>query len=124
LIGWVLTQPAFQQSGSALPRSPNVRDTALYPLLLGEGFRLHFGFILVILVTAAVWWLVERSTFGFELRAVGANAEAARTAGVSVAKVTIVALVIAGGLSGLGGSAQVLGTEQILTAGVAASYGF
>nr|WP_324650039.1 ABC transporter permease [Georgenia sp. H159] len=123
-IGWLLTQPAFQQGGSALPRSPYVRDTALYPLLLGEGFRLHFGFILMLAVTVAVWWLVERSTFGFELRAVGANQEAARTAGVSVGKVIIVAMVVAGALSGLGGSAQVLGTEQLLTAGVAASYGF
>lgn len=123
-IGWLLTQQAFQQPGSTLPRSPYIEDTALYPLLLGSGFRLHFGFILVIAVTVAVWWLVERSTFGFELRAVGANQEAARTAGVSVGKVIIVAMVVAGALSGLGGSAQVLGTEQILTAGVAAGYGF
>lgn len=123
-IAWLLTQSAFQQPDSTLPRSPYVQDTALYPLLLGEGFRLHFGFILAIAVTAAVWWLVERSTFGFELRAVGANQEAARTAGVSVGKVIIVAMVVAGALSGLGGSAQVLGTEQILTAGVAAGYGF
>lgn len=123
-IGWLLTQPAFQQSGSTLPRSPNVADTALYPQLLGPGFRLHIGFLLMVLVTAVVWWLVERSTFGFELRAVGANQEAARTAGVSVSKVVIVAMVIAGALSGLGGSAQVLGTEGLLTAGVAAGYGF
>jgi len=123
-IGWLLTQPAFQQTGSSLPRSPYVRDTALYPLLLGEGFRLHFGFILMIGVTAVVWWLVERSTFGFELRAVGANLEAARTAGVSVSKVIIIAMVVAGALAGLGGSAQVLGTEKLLTSGVAASYGF
>jgi len=123
-IGWLLTQPAFQQTGSSLPRSPGIRDTALYPLLLGSGFRLHFGFLLMVAVTVVVWWLVERSTFGFELRAVGANQEAARTAGISVGKVIIVAMLVAGALAGLGGSAQVLGTEKILTAGVAASYGF
>ena len=123
-IGWLLTQPAFQQGGSALPRSPYVRDTSLYGLILGEGFRLHLGFIVMIAVTALVWWLVERSTFGFELRAVGANIDAARTAGVSVNKVIILAMLIAGALSGLGGSAQVFGTEQVLTAGIAASYGF
>ncbi len=124
LIAWLLTQPAFQQPDSNLPRSPYVEATALYPTLLGPPFRLHLGFLLMIAVTALVWWLVERSTFGFELRAVGANPEAARTAGVSVSKVIIVAMLVAGALSGLGGSAQVLGTEGLLTAGVAASYGF
>ncbi|HLV04321.1 MAG TPA: ABC transporter permease [Actinomycetaceae bacterium] len=123
-IGWLLTQSAFQRSGSSLPISPDIKDTSLYPLLLGSGFRLHLGFLLMIAVTALVWWLVERSTFGFELRAVGANLEAARTAGVSVNKVIVVAMVVAGALAGLGGSAQVLGTEKVLTSGVAASYGF
>ncbi|WP_434056406.1 ABC transporter permease [Georgenia sunbinii] len=123
-VGWLLTQPAFQQTGSSLPRSPNIHATAVYPPLLPDPFRLHAGFILMIAAVVAVWWLIERSTFGFELRAVGANQEAARTAGISVSKVIIVAMVVAGVLSGLGGSAQVLGTEKILTAGVAASYGF
>lgn len=123
-IGWVLTQPAFQQVGSSLPRSPYMYDTAMYPQLLGSGFRLHLGFLLMVGLVAVVWWLVERSTFGFELRAVGANPAAARTAGISVSKVTILAMVIAGALSGLGGSAQALGTEGLLTAGIAASYGF
>lgn len=78
----------------------------------------------MLLVVAAVWWLVERSTFGFELRAVGVNPEASRTAGISASKVIIMAMVIAGALSGLGGSAQVLGTEGLLTAGIAAGLGF
>src|SRR5699024_9973876 len=103
-IGWLLTQDAFQQSGSSLPRSPEVEPTAAYPLLLPEPFRLHAGFILMLLAVVAVWWLVERSTYGFELRAVGSNIEAARTAGVSVSKVIIIAMVVAGALSGLGGS--------------------
>lgn len=123
-IGWLLTQSAFQQPDSTLPRSPYVFDSATYPQLLGPGFRLHLGFILMLLVVAAVWWLVERSTFGFELRAVGVNPEASRTAGISASKVIIMAMVIAGALSGLGGSAQVLGTEGLLTAGIAAGLGF
>ncbi|WP_434056332.1 ABC transporter permease [Georgenia wangjunii] len=125
LIAWVLTTPAFQVTGSALPKSPPIPpDSATYPLLLGEPFRLHAGFLLAIAATIAVWWLLERSTIGFELRAVGANPHAARTAGMSVQRATIFAMVFAGMLAGLGGSAQVLGTEQVLTTGVAASYGF
>nr|WP_241236916.1 ABC transporter permease [Georgenia faecalis] len=124
-IGWLLTTQPFQQPGSALPKSPPIpTDSATYPLLLGEPFRLHAGFLLAVAATVFVWWLLERSTIGFELRAVGANPNAARTAGMSVQRVTIFAMVFAGFLAGLGGSAQVLGTEQVLTAGVAASYGF
>lgn len=71
-----------------------------------------------------MWWLLERSTVGFEFKAVGANPHAARTAGISVAKVTVLVMVIAGGLAGLGGAAQVLGTEDKLTGGIAGSIGF
>jgi nucleoside ABC transporter membrane protein len=50
-----------------------VASTASLPLLLNPPFRLHFGFIIAILATVFVWWLMERSTVGFEFRAAGAN---------------------------------------------------
>ncbi|MDD9206907.1 ABC transporter permease [Georgenia sp. 10Sc9-8] len=125
LIAYILTTRAFQLPNSSLPKSPPIpADSAAYPLLLGPPFRLHAGFLLAIAATVLVWWLLERSTIGFEIRAVGANANAARTAGMSVERVLIFAMVFAGLLAGLGGSAQVLGTERVLTTGVAASYGF
>lgn len=125
LIAWLLTTDAFQMPGSSLPKSPPIpTDSAALPLLLPAPFRLHAGFLLAIAATVLVWWLLERSTIGFELRAVGANANAARTAGMSVARVTIFAMVAAGALAGLAGAAQVLGTQGELTTGVAASFGF
>ena len=125
LVGYLLTTQAFKVPGSPFPKSPAIpADSATFPLLLGPGFRLHAGFLVAIAVTVLVWWLLERSTFGFELRAAGANPSAARTAGISVNRVTVLTMVIAGALAGLAGSAQVLGTERALTAGVAASYGF
>lgn len=125
LIGYLLTTQAFKLPGSPFPKSPDIpTDSATYPLLLGEGFRLHAGFLLAIAATVFVWWLLERSTLGFEIRAAGANPHAARTAGISVERVVVLTMVISGALAGLAGSAQVLGTEKALTAGVAASYGF
>lgn len=128
-ISYTLKQPVFNPGRSG-QRSPSIAESATYPLLVpdwlvpGNTFRLHWGFIVALLATAAVWWLLERSTVGFELRAAGANPHAARTAGMSVGKVTVITMCIAGGLSGLAATAQVLGTEGSLTAGVAASYGF
>ncbi len=124
LIGYLLTTPLLQRPGGANPISPPVPDSAAYPLLLGSQFRLHLGFVVALLAAVAVWWLMERSTLGLQFRAVGANPSAARTAGMSVPWVTVWVMAIAGGLAGLAGSAQVLGTERVLTSGVAASFGF
>jgi general nucleoside transport system permease protein len=124
LVGYLLTTPGFQRPGSSNPISPQLDDTALYPPLFGDTFRLHWGFVVAVLATVFAWWLLNRSTIGFELRAVGANPMAARTAGIGVTKSYVVVMLVAGGLAGLAGVAQVAGTEGVLTAGVAASFGF
>ncbi|PWD50346.1 ABC transporter permease [Serinibacter arcticus] len=122
LVLWIVTTKLFA-SGTPGVSKP-VADTARLPALLPDPFRLHLGFILALVLAAAVWWLMERSTLGFKLRAVGSNARAARTAGISVATMTVLAMAIAGGLAGLAGASQVLGTEGMLTASVAGSIGF
>ena len=124
LVGYLLTTSAFQRPGSNNPISLPIKASALYPLLLGDQFRLHAGFLVAIAAAVGVWWLMDRSTIGFRFRAVGANSKAARTAGISVNATYVWVMVVAGALAGLGGSAQVLGTEKVLTAGVAASFGF
>ncbi|MFV0286194.1 MAG: ABC transporter permease [Demequina sp.] len=124
LLSYLLSLEAFQREGQDNPISPTVDANAQYPLLLGSSFPLHWGFVLALACAGGVWWLMERSTLGFEFRAVGANARAARTAGMNVAKGTVLVMVVAGALAGLAGSAQVLGTEKNLTLDVAGSIGF
>lgn len=124
LVAYLLTRPAFLRPGSSNPVSPQLAETAMFPRLLGEQFRLHWGFVLAVLATVFVAWLLHRSTVGFELRAVGANPRAARTAGISVTRGFVVVMLLAGALAGLAGVAQVAGTERALTTGVAASFGF
>ncbi|MFN3866949.1 MAG: ABC transporter permease [Demequina sp.] len=124
LVAWLLTLESFRRPDSNNPISPVVAETSQYPAILGSGFNLHLGFLLALACAFGVWWLMERSTLGFEFRAVGANPHAARTAGMSVAKGYILVMVIAGALAGLAGSAQVLGTEKVLTAATAGSLGF
>ncbi|SMX92396.1 MULTISPECIES: ABC transporter permease [unclassified Brevibacterium] len=124
LLGYLLKQSWFTHTDSANPQSRTLDDSSQMFLLLPPPFRLHFGFIIAILATIFVWWLLERSTIGFEFKAVGANPHAARTAGISVSKVTILVMIVAGALAGLGGAAQVLGTEFKLTGGISGSIGF
>lgn len=123
LIAYLLTTAAFQRPGASNPVSPIVDGSAQLPRFFDDS-RLHLGFVLVILAAFGVWWLLERSTMGFEFRAVGANPNAARTAGMSVSRTYIWVMVLAGGLSGLAGVMQVLGTERYLTSGISAGIGF
>lgn len=124
LVSFLLSKDAFQVEGSDNPLAPAVGANAMYPKLLGNGYALHWGFVVALLAAVAVWWLMERSTWGLQFRAVGANARAARTAGMSVGMSYVLVLVIAGALAGLAGSAQVLGTQPALSSNVAASFGF
>ena len=123
LISYLLTTSLLRQGGSR-PISPAVDANATFPLLLGPSFRLHLGFIVALLAAVFVWWLMERSVLGFQFRAVGANQNAARTAGIKVNLVFVLVMLTAGGLAGLGGAAQVLGTDKTLQAGSAGSIGF
>ncbi|MDQ1596183.1 MAG: ral nucleoside transport system permease protein, partial [Arthrobacter pascens] len=123
-LRYLLNTPAFQRPGESNPISPILDPTAVYPQIFGSQYRLHLGFILAIVATVLVWWLLNRSTVGFEFRAVGANPKAALTAGINVSRSTILVMAIAGALAGMSGVAQVAGTEKVLTDGVAATYGF
>ncbi len=120
LLTYLLTKESFQQPGSNNPRSEKVDASATFPSIFG----VHSGIVLAVLAAFGVWWLLERSTVGFELRAVGANADAGRTAGMSVAKVYTLAMIVAGLLAGLAGTQQVLGHEDSLTANFGGSIGF
>lgn len=123
LISYLLTTRLLRQGGTR-PISPPIDETAAFPLLLGPQFRLHLGWVLALLAAVGVWWLMERSTLGFRFRAVGANQEAARTAGIRVNLMFVLVMVTAGALAGLGGAAQVLGTDKTLQASSAGSIGF
>lgn len=123
-ILWLLKTQAFLRAERQDPIAPEVNSSAQLPKLLGEDLRIHLGIFIALGVTWFVWWLLTRSTLGFKFRAVGANSNAARTAGISVSFVTTATMFISGGLAGLGGAVHLIGTEYALTAGIAGSIGF
>lgn len=95
-----------------------------FPHLFGADLRVHLGIVLAIAVAAGVAWLLSRTTIGFEFRAVGANPDAARAAGMSPARTTVAVMTIAGGLSGLAGANQLASITPSLIPGFAAGLGF
>jgi ABC-type uncharacterized transport system permease subunit len=127
LLAYALTTSAFQRPGRIDPISPIVDWNATFPRL--QGGQLHLGFVLSLLAAVCVWWLLDRSTTGFAIRAVGANPHAAATAGMSVAQTTVITMVLAGALAGLAGVQAALGPTASglpvpLSAGIVGSIGF
>ncbi len=109
--------------GVSTPRTPNIDGGAVLPILVA-GSRLHLGFIVALLAVPVVWFLIERTTIGFRLRAVGFNQGAARAAGISVGWTIVLTMVISGALAGFAGIVEVLGVNYHMTDTVAAGYGF
>ena len=123
-ILWILKTQSFLRPGRIDPIAPEVNESARLPLLAGSDFRLNFGIFIALAAALFVWWLLTKTTIGFKFRAVGANAQAAKTAGISVPFVITSTMMICGALAGLGGAVQVLGTEYALNADIAGSFGF
>jgi simple sugar transport system permease protein len=88
--------------------------------------RLHVGLILAVLAAVLVWWLLQKTTLGFELRTVGANPNAAQYAGVDTTRSVVLALALSGALAGLAGTIEVLGVSicRCLPLFFSSGYGF
>ncbi|WP_285041493.1 ABC transporter permease [Plantibacter sp. LMC-P-059a] len=111
LITFMLsTQGLLQAPGSNVPKSAGMAENAVLPKLLGDRYNLHAGFLIAIIAVVFVWWLFSRSSIGFRFRAVGENPNAARVAGIDVKNTYVYAMLLSGGLIGLAGVSQVLGT--------------
>jgi general nucleoside transport system permease protein len=103
--------------------SPTIDSNAHLPLLFGTHLRINAGFLLALACAAGVWWLLSRSTLGFEFRTVGANPNAARSSGMSVTRTWILVMLIAGGLAGLSASTVIQGTDFSLNFQSYGTYG-
>jgi ABC-type uncharacterized transport system permease subunit len=112
LVAWMVRTPGLlQRPAEDQPISAPTPANAQFPDLLGPRFPLlDWGFIIVIGATVFVWWLIERSSLGFRLRAVGENPHAARASGISVQRMYFYALLFAGGLAGLAAMNQIQGS--------------
>jgi ABC-type uncharacterized transport system permease subunit len=104
-------------------RTPLIAESARVPVIF-EGFRIHWGFILALLVAGLVWWLLWKTTLGFEIRTVGLNPDAAKYAGINVKKTIILTMALSGALAGLAGVIEVTGLNYRHELGFSVGYGF
>ncbi|NDJ35968.1 MAG: ABC transporter permease [Chloroflexi bacterium] len=133
LVDWLINNPLRDEGATSTIRTPFIEPSAQLPQFSEIGFlapyfatndRLHLGFIIAILAAVAVWYLLWKTTVGFELRTTGANPDAARYAGIKVERSTILAMTLSGALAGLAGAIEVQGVIRYLPAFFEAGYGF
>jgi general nucleoside transport system permease protein len=119
-IAFLITGP-LRAEGASFARSPDVGAAAL-PILLGRNG--HLGIVFAFIAVPLAWWLLFRSTLGFEIRTVGANPDAARYAGMRPRVLIMLTMSIAGLLAGLAGATEILGQVGHMPAAYATAVGF
>jgi ABC-type uncharacterized transport system permease subunit len=125
-FNFLLTDNALLQGATAggYTKSDPAFETARLPYLLGEAYALNLGFVLAIVAVVVYWWLMERSTIGFRLRAVGFNPSAAKTAGINVERTYILALGLSAAFVGIAAANQALSSTGGVTPTSHAGIGF
>jgi len=130
-LDYVLKLPGIQAEGRFDPISQPVLPTARLPRILGwlpvdgaGGLRLHVGLLVALAMAWAVHWLLFKTTWGFEFRAVGANPHAAKYGGMSVVVAIVLVMTLSGALAGMAGGNETLGVLGRASPGFTAAIGF
>lgn len=122
-VGYLVRGP-LQEATHVFPQSFTIDPRAQMPVIL-PGTRLHFGFVLAVVIGVALWWWMRDRAGGFRLRAVGANARAAASAGrIDVARTTTIAFLVSGAIAGLAGASQLSGVTYSLYDNFSPGYGY
>ncbi|MFZ2487351.1 MAG: ABC transporter permease [Anaerolineae bacterium] len=108
-----------------VPVTPPVLESAWIPRLFSTpGNRFHAGFFLALFVVWLIWWILYKTTLGFQIRMVGANPKAAKYSGVNVQRLWVIVMAISGALAGLAGTVQTLAVDRWVGVGFSSGMGF
>ena len=121
LVSYLVQNP-LKAPNAPSPYSPVIAKSAQLPILPGS--LTHGGILLGLLAAGIVWLLLQRTSLGYQMTAVGFNPVAARYAGISVPRTILLVMSLAGGLAGLAGSCEVMGLKYRLFEEVSPGYGF
>ena len=120
ILAWAVAGP-LRVPRAAATITFSVENASL-PIFLGKTG--HIGILIALAAVFAIWWILYRTTLGFEIRTAGANPEAARYAGMRPRRIIILTMAIAGGLGGLAGAGELLGVVHQTQTSFATSVGF
>jgi simple sugar transport system permease protein len=126
LLDYMYTGPWKDKEGYGFPGTASFKEIAALPRFPEwlEAGRVHWGLIVAILAAFLIWIILARTKWGYEIRVIGENPEAARYAGISLVRNILLVMILSGGLAGLAGYGQVAGIAFRLQKGIAVGDGF
>ncbi|MFQ5611259.1 MAG: ABC transporter permease [Anaerolineae bacterium] len=89
-----------------------------------SGITLHLGVVFGLVAAAIVWWILERSRWGYEIKLIGDNSQAARYAGLNIVRNIVLVMMLSGALAGLAGMSEISGVVHRLQERISPGYGF
>jgi simple sugar transport system permease protein len=121
----VWSESGFQMSkmfpkNAWLPRLTDLGSEAPF----FSGLTTHLGLVFALVAAVVIWLILYRSQWGYEIRLVGDNPNAARYAGISITRNTVLVMVVSGALAGLAGMSEITGVVHRLQGTISPGYGF
>jgi len=121
-----------QWSDAGFQMTPQFEKTAWLPRLadyareyrMFSGITLHLGFVIALIAVVVVWWVLDRSRWGYEIKLTGDNPEAARYAGINIVRNVVLVMMFSGALAGLAGMSEISGVVHRLQERISPGYGF
>ncbi|MUT67065.1 ABC transporter permease [Paenibacillus sp. NEAU-GSW1] len=121
-LNYFVFGPWKDPQGMNFPGTPMFTDAQSLPLI-GDT-RLHYGIIFAAIAVLLYWFLIRYTRWGYELRLIGANPEAAKNAGIRISRHILLVMLISGGIAGLAGMSEVAGVSHRLMYGISPGYGY
>jgi len=122
LLGFLVVHPWFKENGPN-PQTPEIAHSAFLPAFFAR-HDFNYGFILALLMAVLMWFILYKTSFGFNIRSVGLNEKAAEYSGINISKNIMLAMFISGMLAGLAGSERVMGLFHKYNSTAFVGYGF
>lgn len=122
VLNHLVNGPMHDPSSLNKPSSYPVPDANMLGNLPGS--RVHFGLVYGVVACLLAWFLIEHTTFGFQVRTVGGNLRAARMAGLAVGRIMLFTCFLAGAAAGLAGMAEIAAVQGCANESLAAGYGY
>ncbi len=122
IVNWLVKGPLVEPPGFQ-PQSAMLANTARLPIIL-PNTRMHLGIVLALFLALAAYVLIYKTSFGHDLRALGENPLAAKHSGINIVSMQFIIVLVAGGLAGLAGASEIMGSQYRLRAGFLNNYGY
>jgi len=123
LLFLLYDQKYWMGANNYYPRSDIILKDYWFPIL-GDTGRLHMGFFIAVVLAIFIYWLIKRTPYGFDLRALGANPIATQFKGINVKRLILITMLVSGGLAGLAGAIELFGVHHNVNMDLSPGYGY